>query len=123
MAGAWSIHVEEHPYAGQRSLFIVCDQKGEGRQVMTDFIPRAFNYGMAMPATDALLTEGREERQDNCGDVTNFLQSALQSAWDLGMRPAGYEDARGEIAAVKGQLAAVRDHLSDMRKLAKVPGA
>lgn len=47
------------------------------------------------------------------GDVDQFLQAAMDCAWSLGMRPRGFEDHTNELAAV-------RFHLDDMRKLAKV---
>lgn len=46
-------------------------------------------------------------------DIRGFLQAALEMAWELGIRPKGFTDKTDEIAAV-------RYHLEDMRKLAKV---
>jgi hypothetical protein len=37
------------------------------------------------------------------------IQSIIDAAWEFGMRPSGYK-AEGEIAAIKG-------HLEDMRKI------
>lgn len=48
--------------------------------------------------------------------VRNFLQGALDAAWEFGLRPKDFKDHKDELTAV-------RDHLADMRKLAKVPGA
>lgn len=45
------------------------------------------------------------------GDVEGFLQAMLNLAWGEGMRPTGFADVKNEIAAV-------RYHLEDMRKLA-----
>lgn len=49
-------------------------------------------------------------------DARGFLQAALDAAWEIGLRPKGFADHKNELTAV-------RDHLADMRKLAKVPGA
>lgn len=47
------------------------------------------------------------------GLVDSFLQSALDAAWAQGLRPTGAPDPTNELAAV-------RDHLEDMRLLVKV---
>ena len=52
----------------------------------------------------------REEESD---EVRSFLQAALDAAWEIGLRPAAYEDNRLEVATLKGWL-------EDMRVLAKV---
>lgn len=43
-----------------------------------------------------------------------FLQSALQAAWDQGLRPEGFKD---NTAANDARFAAVDNHLQDMRAL------
>ena len=45
--------------------------------------------------------------------VENFLQAAMDEAWEIGLRPTGHEDYTNELKAV-------RYHLEDMRLLAKV---
>lgn len=47
--------------------------------------------------------------------VATFLQSIMDFAWEQGMRPKGFDER-----ATEPQLAALRYHLEDMRKLAKV---
>jgi len=42
--------------------------------------------------------------------ITEFLQAMLDAAWKRGLRPSGFEGPQ--------EIAAVRAHLSDMRKLA-----
>lgn len=46
-------------------------------------------------------------------EIRDFLQACVDCAWKLGIRAADYKDQSAEVAAV-------RDHLHDMRKLAKV---
>lgn len=41
---------------------------------------------------------------------TDFLQAALDHAWEIGMRPVGFLDTTNEIATIKA-------HLADMRAL------
>lgn len=67
-----------------------------------------------VPVPPALSTSRPEA--DAGQDVDGFLQAALDLAWEIGLRPAGFEDHTNELKAV-------RDHLRDMRKIAKVPGA
>lgn len=50
---------------------------------------------------------------ETAADINGFLQAALDAAWERGLRPAGYADHKNELTAV-------RYHLEDMRKLAKV---
>ncbi|KKL84524.1 hypothetical protein LCGC14_1963900 [marine sediment metagenome] len=47
-------------------------------------------------------------------EVPDFLRAMMDAAWEIGLRPSGYEDHANELSAV-------RDHLADMRKLAKIP--
>lgn len=76
-------------------------------------LPFQYTEGPAMPAPSVSgLHEGVVP------DVNGFLQAALDLAWEIGLRPAGYDDQ-----VRKGELEAVRDHLEDMRRLAKVPRA
>lgn len=46
-------------------------------------------------------------------EIRDFLQACVDCAWKLGIRASEYKDQSAEVAAV-------RDHLQDMRKLAKV---
>lgn len=43
-------------------------------------------------------------------DATQFLQAVLDHAWSIGMRPVGFSDTPLQVAALKY-------HLEDMRKL------
>jgi hypothetical protein len=71
--------------------------------------------GHGVPAKPTMSTT-RNDREDGIGDdINGFLQAAMDVAWEIGIRPTGadYTNANSEIAAV-------RYHLEDMRKLAKV---
>ena len=60
------------------------------------------------------LSTSVPDEQDGVGhDINGFLQAALELAWEIGLRPQGYADPSNELSAV-------RYHLEDMRKLAKV---
>lgn len=64
---------------------------------------------------DGPATFSRDTGLD-AGGLNGFMQAALDAAWDMGLRPKGHEGTQSELTAV-------RSHLADMRKLAKVPGA
>ena len=123
--GIWSFHLDQHPYAGGRRLFLVRHDpdirglRSGSRGVVTALSLTVYDPGSAIP-DETPISETLEERQDNMGDVTTFLQAALDCAWEAGMRPKGWEDNRAEL---NGELKATKDHLADMRKMAKVPGA
>lgn len=59
------------------------------------------------------LEETYEESRDNVGAVTNFLQAALDAAWEYGLRPKGVNDPAVGLA----ELRATKGHLEDMRAL------
>ena len=47
-------------------------------------------------------------------EVEDFLRACMDAAWELGIRPTGYEDHKNELTAV-------RYHLEDMRRLTILP--
>jgi hypothetical protein len=57
-----------------------------------------------------ILNDATIEPRDG-DDSKQFLQAALDCAWELGLRPAGFLDTRESMAATKA-------HLEDMRSLA-----
>jgi hypothetical protein len=44
------------------------------------------------------------------GDGEAFLQACLDHAWEIGLRPSGFNDTTQQVAAIKS-------HLNDMRAL------
>lgn len=65
-------------------------------------------YDAATLSTDVRLAD-----DDTVGDASGFLQAAMDAGWEMGLRPKGFGDHANEMTAV-------RYHLEDMRKLAKV---
>lgn len=119
MSGRWSAFLEAQGWSGSKRLFLtVMKRDGLGG--------RSQRYAVAPPTLIPLterepydvptLEESRNEEQDNIGDVTGFLQAMADLAWEQGIRPSGFKDHTAELGAV-------RYHLEDMRKIAKVPGA
>jgi hypothetical protein len=74
------------------------------------FILKSFEPSQAVPEGEAYCLA------DQCweGDVRDFLQAAADAAWDAGIRPSQVKDMTSEVAAV-------RFHLEDMRKLVFSP--
>lgn len=111
MSGRWSFFVDEKPWDKSKRLFAIRTQPGAGgqRELVHSIVAQPIERGMA--ADVALLEESWEDQADGVGDVTGFLQAALDAAWEIGMRPTAYADHTNELKAV-------RYHLEDMRTLA-----
>ncbi len=74
--------------------------------------PVEFVAGFKME-TIAPMSPGPEAIRSGWGQADEaraFLQAAIDCAWENGMRPAGWADHGREVAAL-------RDHLHDMRAL------
>lgn len=119
MSGQWRAFLEAQGWSGSRRLFLVVMRRDQP-------MGKSQRYAVAPPTLIPLkelekydvptLEESHEDRQDNIGDVQGFLQAIVDVAWENGIRPAGLADQSNELSAV-------RYHLEDMRKIAKVPGA
>jgi hypothetical protein len=113
MNNPWQFHIDDQwNWLGERKLYIR----------IRDWHTRQYSFVTAIttsevkenePRPGPLLTEGHENVADGLGGVTNFLQAALDCAWNAGMRPTGYKPEKNE-----SEIAAVRYHLEDMRTLA-----
>jgi len=99
----WTMWAQWQPET-QAHQFVMTRESGDQRSMVT-----------IMELTDLPRRQvTRLDQQAVPGDqVESFLQAALDCAWDLGLRPKGAKDMTNELAAV-------RYHLEDMRKLAKV---
>lgn len=54
-------------------------------------------------------------------DGQEFLQAALDAAWDAGLRPAGYLDTRESMKATQAHLEDMRKLTFDLLETAKAP--
>ncbi len=101
-----------------------------GWQVYTKYDPMRVAYEVYLFHEDhhgrSVVKDMTFEKLDRHGLITggprpsvpyenaeDFLQSVLDAAWEVGLRPKGHADHTNELTAV-------RYHLEDMRKLAKV---
>lgn len=112
IGGHWHAVVEESSWGRTRKLFLGVRQPRGHSLIIAPFLAQIVDP--EAEAQDATLTETHEERRDNLGDVTGFLQACMDEAWRIGLRPTGFADHSNELTAV-------RYHLEDMRALAKVP--
>lgn len=114
MRAGWKFYTDYQAWNDARRLFIRFDSWGGEvkRGLVQPLVLAQVERGMVYDTPT--LSETFEDSQDNTGDVTGFLQAALDAAWELGMRPTAYADHTNELKAV-------RYHLEDMRQLAKLP--
>lgn len=85
---------EENPYENSRSF-------------LTSIEFTKFSKGELVPRETVELFGG-----DFGGErAREFLQAMMNAAWEIGIRPSSAQDQRNELAAV-------RYHLEDMRKIA-----
>lgn len=107
----WAFFVDRRPWDGGTRLFITTrEHRGQPAYVLP-FTAQSIEPGAVYDVPT--LTETRVDTQDANGDVTGFLQAAMDCAWEMGLRPTGFADHTNELMAV-------RHHLEDMRLLEKV---
>lgn len=114
----WQFHTEDRGWRGGRVLYLGYTgyraADGFARSAVAPFTLVSVEPNSVYDTPT--LSETFDEVRDGVGDVTAFLQAALEEAWRVGIRPRGFADHTNELTAV-------RYHLEDMRKIAKVPGA
>lgn len=111
---AWKFFLEDQPFVGRSNLYIRLDgshgpASSDNPKFVVNLELKEFQpFDKAEPA----LT-GNYFGDDSAKE---FLQAALDAAWDLGLRPSGFADHGRELSAV-------RDHLHDMRALVYADGS
>jgi len=86
-------------------LFIIKEEPDGSRAAIVDYtLTKLGRHG-----TDVTLGDSPKPLYDD----GSFLQAMLDAAWEAGFRPKDFKDHTNEFTAV-------RYHLEDMRKLAKV---
>lgn len=108
----WRFFLREVPWRGDRDLFVMHESWDGKRAMLTSAVMQSLERGNGIREEDKpFLGQTVEEQQDGVGDVDNFLQAAMDAAWDAGMRPRNFKDRTDELSSV-------RYHLEDMRKMA-----
>lgn len=102
----FKFHVERSGAFGTTRLAIVSREMGR-RSFVQPLVLKSFDENIVPSDAEAfVLSDGFAEDV-----IFDFLQAAMDAAWDLGIRPAQAKDMTAEVAAV-------RYHLEDMRRLA-----
>ena len=109
----WKFFVEEKPWTMERRLHII---RREGDNLRPT-ISRVTSINMesspdgSWPREQSAMTDQGGVMYHG-GDIEGFLRAAMDAAWEMGLRPKGFEDHTSELKAT-------RYHLEDMRLLAK----
>lgn len=108
---SWKFFLDFQPWSGNSRLFVLHNTWDRKRRLLAPAVLVDAPVGLSKDDDRAFLGQTIEQRDDGLGDVDQFLQAALDCAWEAGMRPRGFKDHTNELTAV-------RYHLEDMRKLA-----
>lgn len=91
---------------GQKLAIMQVDHRE--RTFVQPFTLKTFPAHVAVPDNELFCLQDKPWGEET---VKNFLQAMMDQAWEIGLRPKGLKDQTGELAAV-------RYHLEDMRRLA-----
>lgn len=100
----WKVYVQYEPWRHASALHILREER-DATVFVKNMTMERVDHGGAIVSDGAI--NGRPE------EIDDFLRAMMNAAWERGLRPDGYENHTNELAAV-------RFHLDDMRKLAKV---
>lgn len=102
--------VLETGFHQQDRLFLACKEFNGKTRIAAPLTLMDIAAGeLAQPT----MYDSLEAVQDGFPTVRDFMQAVLDEAWAHGLRPKSFESHENELTAV-------RYHLEDMRKLAKV---
>lgn len=102
----WKFYVQWQPEWYAHKLVILREEEGARSIVKAIELEKIGRHGDLVSAASQPVPPG---------EVESFLRAAMDAAWEIGLRPTGFEDSTNELTAV-------RYHLEDMRLLAKVRG-
>ncbi len=102
----WTIYTREAPMLRDIEVLIEHEDRTGKLGIVTGLTVRALDRSVLTPQE----AWGALQRPDGSGGGRQFLQAALDAAWQAGLRPSrGVEEI--------GELKATRSHLEDMRRL------
>ncbi len=102
---SWKAYLEDQPWRMRRCLHVVRKEPGT-IAVVQALVMRSVPEGSLIAQDDGILADHSDESED-------FLRAIMDVAWNVGIRPTGFEDHTNELKAT-------RYHLEDMRLLSKV---
>ncbi len=100
----WEFYTQWMPEIQGHKLVILHEDAGTRSFVKTIELEKIGRHGHLISTADQPIP---------ADEVENFLRAAMDAAWEMGLRPTGFDDHTNELTAV-------RYHLEDMRLLAKV---
>lgn len=103
----WKAYLEPRPELAGHRLWLFREGgwvQSPDRSMVTNMTMETYGRGQTISSAEPFIPY--EEAKD-------FLQSLMDCGWEAGLRPTGFSDHTNELTAV-------RYHLEDMRKLAKV---
>ena len=101
----WRVHIEDQPWRLSSRIRTTRDRQDGGYDVVLPLTLQTVEAGLVGPENDGLLGEVRRP------EAEAFLQSIMNAAWEIGIRPTEFTDHTNELTAT-------RYHLEDMRSLA-----
>ena len=110
---AWQFYTEQlirFGLLGHRLYILRRDSLNGDYALVTSMTMEHLESGQFVPQDKASLDDSRMPGPT----VREFLQAASDAAWELGIKPKQLESSMNELAAV-------RYHLEDMRKIALKP--
>lgn len=100
----WKAFARYEPSMAAHSFFIERSDENGRSFVKSIELEKVGRHGVvSMPHEQAIPPD----------EVEDFLRAMMNAAWEIGLRPNGFDDHTNELTAV-------RYHLEDMRTLAKV---
>ena len=102
MKTGWNVFARYEPMYAGHSLHIINDTR-DGRYYVKRIEMERIDPGTSIAISDQPVP---------MEEVEDFLRACMDAAWEIGMRPTGYEEHKQEVSAVGY-------HLEDERKLGK----
>lgn len=118
MRRGWKFYTHDVLWRGDTDLHVLFEDWNGDRKLLKPAVLEPMKKLVFGEEDKPFLSQTYAAVEDNCGDVNQFLQAALDCAWERGMRPKGYADTEKVNTS---ELTAVRYHLEDMRNLALKP--
>ncbi|KKL55824.1 hypothetical protein LCGC14_2251570 [marine sediment metagenome] len=104
MNDGWKAYAEDRPEWMGAELWIRRKEANGKISILKDMVFETIEDGQLIKTEDSFPMRGEF-------DAKGFMQSIMDAAWRIGMRPEGWEGSEGQVRAM-------RDHLEDMRTLA-----
>lgn len=96
---------------GERMVVAQVDERAGTYALMHTPMLTSHNRGEAFSDNEIFMRGGWSTRAFGKNEIDQFLQAMMDAGWKRGLRPVGFDPSAGELAAV-------HQHLEDVRKIA-----